>query len=515
MSFEKNIQAYILSGHALLHIDTHEVDRAKNKIIEVATEASRNVLLWSVSTGWTDTHENRQGEAHEQIQVEEYLSQIIESDKKTIFIMKHFGPYLNYETYQSSNIIISLLDELKPILHNQEKTIIFIGPVFKIPTELKYDITQISFNLPNTEQIQDIIKNTTKNIEKNGEKFTPDLKLLPEIIDACKGMTTQQIEDRIALTINLNKDFNNDAVKTLIREKAGILKASGLLKYIEPPVGGLSNIGGYEEIKKHILLDKPCFTYEAKKFGVEFPRGLIFAGIPGCGKTALASAIASEFNYPLISLDVGCVMSKYVGDSEANIREAIKIIESISPAVLLVDEIEKGFGGVGDLDGGASKRVFGTLLSWLQDRQSCVYVIATANQVQSLPPELLRTGRFDAIFGLDLPLKEEREEIFKIHLLKRNRDPKNYNIPKLSNNTDGYVGSDIEQIIKLGLKIAFASNEKLSDEHLILASNEIIPLSKMELEKIRALRNWCTLHAKAASIHKPNHTTNNRKISLN
>lgn len=219
-----------------------------------------------------------------------------------------------------------------------------------------------------------------------------------------------------------------------------------------------------------------------------------------CGKTATTLAIASEFGFPLIAMDVGNLMDKYVGESESNMRAAIQILESVAPCVLQLDEIEKGFGGVGDLDGGASKRVFGTFIKWLNDHRSPVYVVATANQVESLPPEFARKGRFDEIFGVDLPTPEERAEIIRIHLAKRGRDPNTYGIEEIVAATENFTGADIEQAIKVGLKIAFAAKRELTTEHCLKGAASITPLSKTEPQRIQTIRDWCATHAKAANV---------------
>jgi SpoVK/Ycf46/Vps4 family AAA+-type ATPase len=340
---------------------------------------------------------------------------------------------------------------------------------------------------------------------------------MTEIIRACQGMSQQQIMDRVSLVLRKHKNFTKDAVRTLFHEKGAVIRSSGLLQFIEPPKGGLDIVGGYEAVKEHVELDKPCFSDKAKEFGIDPPLGFLMVGISGCGKTLLATAVASEMGYPLIGFDVGNCMGSLVGESEKNVREAIKIIESVAPCVMLIDEIEKGFGGNGERDGGSSKRVFGTFLKWLNDRKSLVYAIATANEVQSLPPELFRKGRFDEIFGLDLPDEEERAKIFCIHLSKRDREPGLYNCRELAKITNGFTGADIEQTVKLALKMAFFDGTALHPKHIEKAIGSIIPLIKVEKERIENIRNWCGRHAKPASHRdiEVSKDTIGRKVNLN
>lgn len=516
--FQREMSDYICSGHALLHVETFEKDRAISEIVEVAESIKRTVVVWSISQGWLTTNGQLVKGAPSEVDatVEDHLNAILDFEENTVCVLRDFGVYLKHETYPADDVIISCLDFLRRIIASVSQTIVFVGPVFDIPKQLLHDITKIDFCLPGNEQIKERIEFACSDVTTpDGEKFELNKDIVDNVVDACRGMTSQQIVDRVALALRRHKDLNPDAIATIVKEKAGVIRASGLLTYIEPPKGGLSVVGGYEALKKHVLLDQPCFTQDARDFGIEFPRGLMLVGIPGCGKTLLSLAIASELGLPLIAMDVGNIMNKFVGESELNMRESIKMLESIAPCVLQLDEIEKGFGGSAD-DGGSSKRVFGTFIKWLNDRSSPVYVIATANQVQSLPPELCRKGRFDEIYGLDVPDLGDRKEIFCIHLSKRSWEPGSYNLDKLANITDGYTGADIEQVIKLGLKIAFSQGCNLRQEHLVDAVGEIIPLSKTESGRIEVIRKWCEDHAKPANPKKksPPPKLGVRKVTL-
>ena len=499
-SFSTDFADYCCSGHSLLHVDTFEKDRAISEMAEVASIIDRKVYIWSIAQGWIDVNGTQVCNVKAAAPVEDHLQAILDFPESVICILRDFGDYLKCATYPRHDVVIGWLDELRRIISSVRQTLVFVGPGLDIPKTLLHDITRIDFNLPNNKQISERIKFACSYVTKaDGTKFEPNTEIIPQIVDACRGMTSQQIVDRVALTLRKHKDLNADAIRTIVREKAGIIRASGLLTHIEPPEGGLSMVGGYDALKQHVLLDRPCFAQEARDFGIEFPRGLMLVGLQGCGKTLLSIAIASELSLPLIAMDVGNLMDKFIGESENNMREAIKMLESISPCVLQIDEIEKGFGGSGDLDGGASRRVFGTFIKWLNDRQSPVYVVATANQIQSLPPELSRKGRFDEIYGLDLPAEKERIEIINIHLTKRNRNTDNFNTAILAKSTNGFTGADIEQVIKLSLKIAFSKKEQLKMEHLEQAIPEIIPLSKTEASRVEDIRQWCANHAKPAN----------------
>ena len=514
-SFKQDFTDYVLSGHAMLSIVTHEKDRAIQQMSDVANEIKREIFTWSIATGWLDAQGKPLQESKpEGFLPEDAIQSLGELDiGEGILVLKDFGYYLQHDTYNKFDIVISWLDTIKQLLSSEGQTIVFLGPVFNIPQVLSQDITTVDFDLPDRDQIESQVRFVCEDVQtENGKKFTPNQSKINDIVDTCKGMTQNQIADRTALALRKHKNFNAEAVKTILGEKASIIKSTGLLTYIEPPDGGLDNIGGYDTLKNHVRLDMPCFSDKAQKFGIDYPKGIMLVGIPGCGKTLLAIAIASEFRFPLISLDVGSLMNKYVGESEANMREAIKFLERISPCVLMLDEIEKGFGGSGDTDGGSSRRVFGTFLKWLNDRTSSVYVVATANEVQSLPPEFSRKGRFDEIFGLDLPSHAERVEIFDIHLSKRDRDPEMFCLHDFANTAKGFTGADIEQSIKLGLKIAFNEDAHLSHDVMIKAIESIVPLSKTEPERINAIRKWCETRAKPANPQDHENEKTNRKV---
>ncbi len=531
--FKNSFDDYVCSGHAILSISTHEKDRAIQHIREVAEESKRNVWVWSIASGWklvktpTEDTEDTQEQYPSGSNADKMssvvdpvvcLKTIPQFAENSILILKDFYFYLNHKTYPGCDIVVSCLDELKESLSGQGQTIVIVGPESDIPTCLKHDVTSIDFNLPTKNDIENSIKFVSEGVTgENGEQIKIECDNTEDVVGACKGMTQHQTIDRLALAIRKHKNLNKEAVRTLINEKASVIKSSGLLTYIEPPPGGLDVVGGYDALKRHVTLDKPCFQDEAIDFGIEFPKGILMVGVPGCGKTLLSTAIASEFGFSLIAMDIGSLMKKWVGESEANMREAIKIIESMAPCVLQLDEIEKGFGGNSD-DGGSSKRVFGTFLKWLSDHTSPVYVVATANEVQSLPPELSRKGRFDEIFGLDLPEKQEREDIFSIHLTKRKRNPKDFNLDALAAASESFTGADIEQAIKLGLKIAFQASEtnrKLKQSHIEIAIEGIIPLYKSDPLRIDGIRKWVQERAKLANPKKnPQSKTKSRKVTI-
>ena len=262
-------------------------------------------------------------------------------------------------------------------------------------------------------------------------------------------------------------------------------------------------MGGLENLKAWLTAREDAFGEPARRFGLPAPKGLLLLGVQGCGKSLTAKAIAASWRLPLLRLDMGRIFSGLVGSSEENVRKAIKVAESVAPAVLWVDEIEKGLsgaGGSGNLDSGVTQRVFGALLTWLQEKTSPVFVVATANRIDALPPELLRKGRFDEIFFIDLPAAPEREEIFRIHLQRRGRDPAGgFDLKQLGSLTDGYSGAEIEQAVVAGLFFAFHGKTQLTQAHLTQAIAETLPLSTTMSEEIDRLRVWAKTRTRPAN----------------
>jgi len=269
-----------------------------------------------------------------------------------------------------------------------------------------------------------------------------------------------------------------------------------------PPSTG-DGTSSNDAVKHHIQRDKACFSDKARAFGIDPPRGILLTGVSGCGKTAISLAAAAELGVRLIQFDVGAMMSKWVGESEANTRQALQQVEAMAPCVLQLDEVEKGFGSVGsDGDSGASLRTFGTLLKWMSERMCPVYIVMTANDVSKLPPEFTRKGRIDEIFGIYLPTTEERKEIFTIHLGLRQRDPSTFDLDALATATDAYTGADIEQVVITGLKLAFHAGGELTTRHLLQAAPEVRPLSQTDSERVAAMTAWLDRHTKPASTRR-------------
>jgi SpoVK/Ycf46/Vps4 family AAA+-type ATPase len=318
------------------------------------------------------------------------------------------------------------------------------------------------------------------------------------MIKSAQGLTLDEIESAFARSFVENRRL---VVDTILEEKKQIVRKSGLLEFY-PAENSFADVGGHDLMKEWLDKRKKSFTEKAKDFGIPVPKGVLMLGVQGCGKSLVAKAIAASWNLPLLKLDVGRIFGSLVGQSEENIRKAIRVAESVAPCCLWADELEKGFAGVsggGSGDSGTSQRVFATFLTWMQEKKKPVFLIATANDVSKLPPELLRKGRFDEIFFIDLPEQKEREEIFAIHLKKRKREPSAFDLTALGHATKSFSGAEIEQVVVASLYVAFDLDRELTQDDLMAEAKAQVPLSVMMSEEIDELRTWAQMRTRPSA----------------
>ena len=520
-TFETQLLGYIKAGMSLVSVETYEKKRCCREIEGVIhrfndkrdDNEAYSMVTWSMAQGWRQAN----GEcisggqpiemAHEAIRQIESLN----IPEFAVFVMKDFGIYFHKENNQYFDFVISEVAEFITSLQKTGRMIIFVGPGFQAPDILCHEIKRIDYAFPEAEQIEKSVRFIFNEAERE-----PDEELLPRFVDSAKGMTEQEVEDNTSLMLAKFQRINEEAIQQMWREKIQVIENTQLLKYSKSPEGGLDNIGGLENIKSHLALDKVCFGQDAKDFGITAPKGLLIVGIPGTGKSLTAKCAASYFNLPLITLEIGALMSKYVGESEANALQAIKLLDSLAPLVLWIDEVEKAFGGVGgDFDSGATQRVFGIFLKWMNERESMIYSIMTANNVAALPPEFLRKGRVDEIYWVDLPNNQEREQIIKIHLRKRGRNPDSYDCQDFLSYTEGFSGADIESGVELALKKAFLSNSKdLTKSILTQSFRQIKSISDSNESLIKATREWGDSHAKPANVSEKKQISRRPKRKL-
>ncbi len=484
----KRIEILIRARYPLVWVVSFEERRVIEQLKVIAAERNKRVFIWSITRGVEMDDGSAAADLRDPLKLLDY---IIELQQNAVFIIRDFHPYL------TDPVVIRKLRDMAHALKTSMKSAIFLAPLLKVPIEVEKEMSVIDFDLPGKQEIIAVIEGIVGSMKDRNSVL--DGKSMEKLVDAALGLTVEEAENVFAKSLVQTGHFD---VGVVLSEKEQIIRKSGVLEYYRA-AEEMSNIGGLGNLKTWLDIRSRAFTREAREFGLPEPKGILLIGIPGCGKSLTAKAIASLWQLPLLKLDVGKVFSSLVGSSEENVRRAIATAESIAPSILWLDELEKGFSGMGSSgvsDGGTSARVFGTFLTWLQEKTSPVFVVATSNNISQLPPELLRKGRFDEIFYVDLPTKEEREAIFRIHLEKRKRNPASYDLDTLATMTRGFSGSEIEEIIISTLYDAFDQGTDIGQSHLENSAKHMIPLSQTMEDEIKRIRDWAKLRARKASV---------------
>ena len=509
-SNSKKLSNLLKARFPYIYISTYEEERATKFIKSVVSnqakvKVQREVLVWTQAIGLKnkdDVISNTSNPARLIEFIEKY-------DKDAVFILYDFHVFFGNKQRPADPVIVRSLRDLIPTLKtsNARKNVIFISPELNIPESLQKDIVIYDFPLPNLEDIKERLNkmiSVNKRIDIN--ELTEEDK--DKLCKAALGLTMQEAENAFALAMVQDGKLNKDDIGIILEEKMQVIRKTGMLEYIQTDLG-IDDIGGLDNLKKWLLKRNNSWSERAKKYCIPAPKGVLVTGIPGCGKSLTAKAMSTIWQLPLLRLDLGKIFSGIVGSSEENMRKAIATVEAVAPAILWVDEIEKGLNGVSSSnDSGVSSRIFGTFLTWMQEKTAPVFVIATANNISKLPPELLRKGRFDEIFFVDLPTLTEREEIFKVHLAKRLKDEEvcanvkandKKLISDLAQKTEGFIGSEIEQAVVSALCDAFFENRALEIDDFNKAIENTVPLSKTQKESILAIREWANVRAVSAS----------------
>ena len=501
--FVRDLDILIRARYPLVYLVSWEEPRVDAILQDLARAHGKALLGWSITKGLT-----RMGGARFQISIEGSkdpqappdvvgsLAQIGRLQEPALVVLKDFHPYL------SDPRVVRALRELAQDLKGTFTTVILLSPVLEMPVELEKEISVLDVPLPTFRELYQLLREIV-SLVRQGNKAVVDLtrESAEQLIKAAQGLTMSEAENAFAKAIANDGRLDANDIQLVLDEKQQVIRKSGLLEYT-PAESDLGQVGGLEQLKQWLALRSEGFGEPARKFGLPVPKGLLLLGVQGCGKSLTAKAIAAAWRMPLLRLDMGRIFSRMVGSSEENLRRAIRIAESVSPAVLWVDEIEKGLGGSvgsGENDGGVSARVFGALLTWLQEKTAPVFVVATANRIDALPPELLRKGRFDEIFFVDLPSLAEREQIFRIHLSRRGRDFAAFDTAELAARSDGFSGAEIEQAVIAALYLAFNARTDLLQAHMLKALGETFPLSATLPTEIARLREWAKTRTRPAA----------------
>jgi ATP-dependent 26S proteasome regulatory subunit len=502
MNFQAELETLIRARYPILYVVTSEEMRVQGLILDIARRRQKKVFEWSYSTGIVpagtsiQSQKNRHPATKEPIAA---LDHVIEQVEPALFIFKDFHPFLARNNFA----VIRKLKEIALHLKNSFKTILLVSPVFEIPAELEKEITVLNFPLPSRDDLGALLDKIIADLLQHRQvQIDLDDAGRERLLQAALGLTLGEAENVFAKIIVKRNRLAGDDVDEVLEEKQQIIRKSGLLEYYATSEN-FSNVGGLAALKDWLNKRAVAFTDEAREFGLAAPKGILLLGVQGCGKSLCAKAVSTQWQLPLLRFDMGRMFGSLVGSSEENVRRAISVAESVAPAILWVDEIDKAFAGSqgsGISDGGTTARVFGTFLTWLSEKTAPVFVVATANDISQLPPELLRKGRLDEIFFVDLPNHAERAEIFRIHLQKRGRDVANYDVEALADSSINFSGAEIEEAINSALYDAFDAKRELSTEHIFNALTQTVPLAKTMEEQISHLRGWADGRARNASV---------------
>jgi len=482
---KENLARYIDAGFPILYINTFEDSKADKYIATVADR--RKVLEWNGADGFVDFQTKAPFMPNQTLEATLSFLKTGKELHRKLLVIKDADVYLNIDR-SNENKVVSLLKEIARKIRKDdnwiESTIIIVSSSIHIPQPLEKMITVMELNFPDEWEINNIINKFT---EANGIPVIHK-SLQDNMSIAFKGLTEFEIKDLLSLAISGDGELTGKALQLVIDQKRQIIMKAGVLEMI-PLKEGIDDIGGLENLKEWLHKKAKVFndTARAKEFGVSIPKGVLIAGIPGTGKSLTAKAAGALFDVPLLRLDMGRLMGRYVGESEENMRKAIRLAEAISPCVLWVDELEKAFAGIGGSSGNeVTTRLFGTFLTWMQEKTSPAFVVATANDITKLPPELLRKGRFDEIFYVPLPNDDERKKIFEIHINKRRKqDIGNIDINRLVQKTEDYTGADIEGVISESIEQAFANDSSsLTTEDILNCISNTHSLAEIMAEEL-------------------------------
>jgi len=484
MNFEDQLDVYLRSRFTLIVLVSVEEERAINRIEEVCERTNRRCLSWDLADGFRSltpvalSKANGLPPAKDPLTALEYIEKSEPVD--TVFILKDF-----HEAWTNPQIkrkLRSLAQRLK----TTPKSILITTVSSEIPDELKDEAVFLEQSYPTAADLEEVLKRLTPN---SGVRVNLTPLGREKIIQAALGLTAAQAQRVFAKCIVTDGQLDDRDIDLVNEEKKQIIRESEALEFF-PVVETPDDVGGLDVLKNWLRMRQRALTQEARDYGLPAPKGIALIGIPGTGKSLTAKMVGGMWRLPLIRLDVGALFGSLVGESEERTRRALRLAETIAPCILWIDEVEKALAH-GGLDSGTSTRVFGNILTWMQEKSEPVFVVATANDISSLPPELLRKGRFDEIFFLDLPNLRERREIFSVHLTKRGRLPQDYDLDRLAARSEGYVGAEIEQAIIDAMYLGFNDGmREFTTEDILYALDRQVPLSVSQRETIAALRSW-------------------------
>ncbi len=479
-----DLELLLKSNVPLIVIETHEEVRVLELFSRLTARVQQPVHRWTITEGLRElgrlsSHDMKAS------QPAEVLAEIKGTRASSIFLLSDFHPYVDDPVH------IRLLRDIALRQAEGDHTVVLISHAVKIPAELERLCARYELAVPDRDELRALVLEEAREWSRRsgGRNVRTNRTYLDRLVETLLGLPTQEARRLARGAIEDDGAITEDDLPDVMRTKFDLLGQDGVLSF-EYDTAKFSQVGGLESLKRWLEMRKPVFTGELQNSGLDIPKGVLLLGVQGCGKSLAAKAVAGAWSTPLLRLDFGTLYNKYHGETERNLRESLKQAELMSPCRLWIDEIEKGISGDGGMDGGTARRVLGTLLTWMAENQARVFIVATANDIESLPPELLRKGRLDEIFFVDLPTPEARALIFDIHLRKRELDAGQFDLPALAAQADGFSGSEIEQAVVASLYTAHAQRGRLDQRTLLEELATTRPLSVVMAEAINRLRAW-------------------------
>jgi AAA+ superfamily predicted ATPase len=480
----RDLELTIQSRYPFVAVETPEEDRLEKGLLDIAEDLQVPFFVWTVTSGLRRAGlPNAMYDTQQPLRA---LNTVAAMAGEAMFLMKDLQRF-----FGEPAVVRKLLD-LAPEFKHDRRVIVFSAVKIELPSELGPLTALHALALPGPDELERIVKQAIVACERDGPVTVrlPDADL-DRLVERLRGFTAFEAERAVTRAIVRDRTLDAGDIDTIIEIKKELLRKDGVLEYVAPEEN-LAEVGGFENLKGWLGKRAKAFAPEARQYGIEWPRGILLLGVQGGGKTLVARAVAREWGLPLLKLEAARLYDKYIGETEKNLERALQTAEHMAPCVLMIDELEKGlsYSAGADSDAGLSKRVFGRLLGWLQDRKAPVFVVATSNNINELPPELTRKGRFDEIFFVDLPTPAERREIFAVHLKKRKRNPALFDLDALAAASEGFTGAEIEQAVVSALYTAFSKGMEVTSAIIAAELSATRPLSVTRAEEVAALRDW-------------------------
>lgn len=477
-----DLKSLVLSFHSLIGVETVEEDRVRSLLIEVANDLKQQFYEWSLTSGFNRLRGATINGTQEPLVALHHIAEIENTD--AIYLLKDMARHL-----ENPNISRALR-ELAQKLTSTRSALVLTGDPLELPQDFEALAVRFTLEMPDVTELRDVVRSVVDSISAR-QRVQIDLSRddALRLVQALQGLTVNQARQVVAQAIVEDGRLSADDIHTIVRCKGQMIEHGGILEFF-PVDENTFEIGGFARLKEWLESARVGFSPEARALNLSAPKGVLFVGVQGCGKSLAAKFVAREWGLPLLKLDAGRLYEKYVGESEKNFRKATTLAEAMAPVILWVDEIEKAFaqGGSGESDGGLSQRLFGSFLTWLQEKKDEVFVVGAANDLMNVPPELLRKGRFDEIFFVDLPTPEERMSIFAIHLRLRKQNPEAFDLAALAGATDGFSGAEIEQAVISALYRSLQKKQPVTAESIIEAARSTTPLSVSRAEDVARVR---------------------------